>query len=360
MQRPNPALAAGYASDNAWRFGIRASAFLGNRMLPLHRMFSDVWEGAVHIDDRNLIHSKALAEAFAGRQGWELSFGVREQMSLRGNRDTAEAFALLKGKKDLPAGRIYHAELEGDGFVAEELRIAVGRAAGTASGFSFGGALGLLHGERIQKGDVTGTLQATGPRSYDYALTLDYAYDLSYLYRSPVPRAGMDGYGYAVDLGAAWRVDRFLVSLRGEDLFSAIYWSGVPLRIERLRPVVRFARVPPVRSADLRIRGEAARNPAASAAPVRGGGICHRHLQDIGGHRPDGRILFPPPLGGRPERRGWWVVVRGGRSVFPHGRSRIRGGNRRGPSFRGSSSPGENQGVRIPLAASRIGDILTP
>jgi hypothetical protein len=228
MQRPNPALAAGYASDNAWRFGIRASAFLGNRMLPLHRMFSDVWEGAVHIDDRNLIHSKALAEAFAGRQGWELSFGVREQMSLRGNRDTAEAFALLKGKKDLPAGRIYHAELEGDGFVAEELRIAVGRAAGTASGFSFGGALGLLHGERIQKGDVTGTLQATGPRSYDYALTLDYAYDLSYLYRSPVPRAGMDGYGYAVDLGAAWRVDRFLVSLRGEDLFSAIYWSGVP------------------------------------------------------------------------------------------------------------------------------------
>ena len=229
MQRPNPALTACSESDNTWHFGVRASAFLGNRMLPLHEMFSDTWEGEVHIDDRNLIHSKALAEAFAGRSGWELSFGVREQMSTRANRDTAEAFALLKGKKDLPTGKIYHAELEGDGFVAEELRIAVGRTAGAASGFSFGGALGLLHGERIQKGDLTGTLQATGPRSYNYALALDYAYDMSYLYDSPVSRAGMDGYGYAIDLGAIWRKDRFVVSLYGEDLFSTIYWSDVPM-----------------------------------------------------------------------------------------------------------------------------------
>jgi hypothetical protein len=113
--------------------------------------------------------------------------------------------------------------------VAEELRIAVGRTAGAASGFSFGGALGLLHGERIQKGDLTGTLQATGPRSYNYALALDYAYDMSYLYDSPVSRAGMDGYGYAIDLGAIWRKDRFVVSLYGEDLFSTIYWSDVPM-----------------------------------------------------------------------------------------------------------------------------------
>ena len=229
MQRPNPALAAGSESDNTWRFGVRASAFLGNRMLPLHEMFSDTWEGEVHIDGRNLIHSKALAEAVAGRPGWELSLGVREQMSLRANRDTAEAFALLKGKKDLPTGKIFHADLEGNGFVAEELRIAVGRTAGFASGLSFGGALGLLHGERIQKGNLTGTLQATGPRSYNYDLTLDYAYSINYLYELPVSRAGMDGYGYAIDLGAIWRKDRFVVSLYGEDLFSTIYWRDVPM-----------------------------------------------------------------------------------------------------------------------------------
>jgi len=198
-------------------------------MLPLRRMFSDRWEGEVHVDHRNLVHSKAIAEAFAGRSGWELSFGVREQMSLRANRDTAEAFALLKGKKDLPAGKTYNAELEGDGFVVEELRIAVGQSPGTASGFSFGGAFGLLHGERIQKGELTGTLQATGSHSYNYALALDYAYDVNYLYDSPVPRTGMDGYGYAIDFGAIWRKDHFVFSLHGEDLFSTIYWSGVPI-----------------------------------------------------------------------------------------------------------------------------------
>jgi hypothetical protein len=192
-------------------------------------MFSDRWEGEVHIDDRNLVYSKALTEAFAGRSGWELSFGVREQLLLRANRDTVEAFALLKGKKDLPTGRTYQADLKGNGFVAEELRIAFGRTAGTASGFSLGGGLGLLHGERIQKGELTGTLQATGPRSYNYNLVLDYAYSKNYLYDSPVSRAGMDGYGYAIDLGAIWRKDRIVVSLHGEDLFSTIYWSDVPM-----------------------------------------------------------------------------------------------------------------------------------
>ena len=224
MQRPNPASLS--APDNVWAFGFRQGAFLGNRMLPLDPFFHR-WEGPVHIEERNIVHSRALVEVFAGKGGWEVSLGVREEMSLLGNRDSAEVIRLMKRKQDLPTGNRYDIDLKMSGFVGEELRVARSWNLTEVPGFSVGAGLGLIHGERIQDGTIDGTLSVTGRRAYDFALNLNYFYDVNYLYDISLDRKGLEGYGFATDVGMRYRRKAWDLSLRAEDLLSRIYWRRV-------------------------------------------------------------------------------------------------------------------------------------
>ena len=222
MQRENPASLA--ASDNVWIFGFRGSSFVGNRMLPLVEFFGR-WEGEVRIEDENIAHSRAVTDFFARKSGWEISLGVREELTLEGNRESVEIIRLLRGKKDLPTGKTYPVDVNGDGFLAEEIRIGKGWPIGIIPGVSIGVALGFLHGERIQKADVKGILTVTGRRAYDYALDLDYAYDINYLYDLSTGHSSLDGYGYSLNVGAKYHRAGWDMSLWAEDLFSRIYWS---------------------------------------------------------------------------------------------------------------------------------------
>ena len=224
MQRPNPAGISG--SDNVLAWSFRQGAFLGNRMLPLDPFFHR-WEGAVHIEEKNLVHSRALVEMVAMKGPWEFSLGVREEMSIIGNRDGAEVVRLLKRKQDLPTGNVYGIDLRTSGFMGEELRVARKWDLDGVPGLSAGGALGLIHGERIQEGTIRGTLTVTGRRAYDYALALDYAYDVNYLYSVPLDPRSVEGYGFSFDLGLRYRKGAWDLSLRAEDLLTRIYWEKV-------------------------------------------------------------------------------------------------------------------------------------
>ncbi len=224
MQRPNPAALPD--AGPGWSFGARQGAFFGNRMLPVDPFFGR-WEGPVDIEDRNLVHSRALVEVFAGKGSWEVSLGARGEVSLVGNRDAAEVVRLLKRKEDLPTGNTYNVDLEASGFVAEELRVAKRWDVGAVPGLSAGVGLGLLRGERIQDGTVGGTLAVTGRLAYDFALNLDYAYDINYLYDVSLGRGGLEGYGFASDAGIRYRRGPWDLSLRAEDLLTRIYWRRV-------------------------------------------------------------------------------------------------------------------------------------
>jgi hypothetical protein len=228
IARPNPARLAGKGDE--WEFGTRSGAFLGNRMMPLKQFFGD-WEGDVRIEDKNRVHSRASVEMLAARSGWELSVGVREELSLSGNRDGVEIIRLLKGKKDLPTGRKFQVSVGGDGFLVEELRLSRGMRVESVPGLSAGAGLGLLRGERIQRGEVGGLLTVTGRRAYDYALDLDYNYDINYLYDLSASRKDRSGYGYSLDAGVSYRRGGWTASLKGEDLLSAIRWNGVPTTV---------------------------------------------------------------------------------------------------------------------------------
>lgn len=227
FQWPNPAVPT--VSDNGWHAGSRQSLFAGNRMLPLKEM-GGRWNGRLRFDDRNLAFSRSMVDAHVSARDWEVAVGYRFDMSVVGNRDSAEALALLRGKRDLPAGRRFHVRMEANGFAGEQLRISRRLAIRPIDGFSLGVAASLLHGERIQNGTLSGSLTATGVRSYSYALDADYAYDINYLYDgSPVSRKERDGYGHAFDLGAWYERDGVTASFRAEDLFGRVYWTDVPV-----------------------------------------------------------------------------------------------------------------------------------
>jgi len=222
MQRPNPAGISG--ADNVLIWSFRQGAFLGNRMLPLDPFFGR-WEGDVRIENGNLVQSRALVETVALKGPWEVSLGVRSEMSIVGNRDSAEVVRLLKRRQDLPTGNVYGIDVRTSGFMGEELRIARKWNLNGVPGLSVGGALGLIHGERVQDGTIRGTLTVTGRRAYDYNLSLDYAYDVNYVYSAPLDPRSMEGYGFAVDLGVRYQKAGWDLSLRSEDLLAWIWWE---------------------------------------------------------------------------------------------------------------------------------------
>ncbi len=226
-QWPDPASST--VTDNGWHPGARQALFVGNRMLPLKEM-GGRWNGPIRFDARNLAYSRSIVDAHASSRDWDVAVAYRFDMALIGNRDTAEALSLLRGKRDLPAGRRFQVQLDANGFAGEQLRIARRWAVTPIDGLSLGIAAGVLHGERIQYGSLGGELVATGPRAYDYALAAEYAYDINYLYDgSPVSRKDRDGYGHAFDLALRYENDGVTASVRGEDLFGRVYWRDVPV-----------------------------------------------------------------------------------------------------------------------------------
>lgn len=227
MKHDNPAVLAEGGKDNVWGGGLRASAFFVERVAPWKEFFGG-WHGTINVEDRNVSFSQGVAEIFAGKSGWEVSAGVLEELAAVGNRDAVEVIRLLRNKQDLPVGNRYETELEGSGYVAWQLRLAKGADLPWVPGLSAGAAVALLYGQRIQEGTVEGPFTITGRRAYDYSLALNYNYDVNYLYDYDFSRSGMEGWGYSVSLGARYQRGGLDVSLYGEDLFSHIYWSGVP------------------------------------------------------------------------------------------------------------------------------------
>ncbi len=226
MARPDPAELS-ESPTAGWRVGVRESSFVGNRILPLADLFGD-WEGSARISSKNLAHLRSETAATARQGMWELSAGLRTELTMEANRDAVEIIRLLRGKQDLPTDAVFETALSGNGFAAEQVRLARGWTSDSFPGLSAGAAIAFLHGELVQKGRVGGPLTVTGRRAYDYDLDLDYAYDQNYLYDREAGRGDLSGYGHAFDFGLGYRRGAARLFARVEDFASAIRWSNVP------------------------------------------------------------------------------------------------------------------------------------
>jgi hypothetical protein len=211
---------------------IENSTFLATSVLPLQFIYSDnQTEGNLSINRTNRVDIFWKADTGVIYHGFRIAVFHRGELFMKANEDMTEIYSLLKAKEDLPTGKIYNVRLEATGFKATGFEISKGLdLSRIVKGLSVGSTARYIRGDMIQELDLRGNATATGPKSYDFDLFVDYVYDKNYLYeRRDVSSSDSTGKGYSFDFGLKYVINENLsAEINFRDLLGRIYWEDVP------------------------------------------------------------------------------------------------------------------------------------
>ncbi|TGU74834.1 hypothetical protein E4633_05070 [Geomonas terrae] len=220
----NPALLVGH-KDGAF---LEASAFAADTVLPVMSIIDDNWNGRFTPKEHNLADLYWYAGSGVVARNWRVAAFNRGELFVDSNRDSIEFIYSVKKKLDLTKGRRYQADIRMRGWTASGVEVSRGASLDAVlPGLSAGLTLRVMMPHYLQYGSMSGAVTATGSKSYDYDLYLDYAYGHNILYRVEDETLG-SGYGYSADLGASYRRGGWHAELLVRDLAGALMWDSVP------------------------------------------------------------------------------------------------------------------------------------
>jgi hypothetical protein len=183
----------------------------------------DGWHGPYGSGRRQ--YAWSWIEAGVRGDHWGIGGLIRWDYDLRFNQAAASLYGAVQNKQDLPVGTTYNVRVQ-----AHVIHAAGVRASWRGDLFrdlkaEFG--LSLLRSNYMIEGSLQGTADATGPKSYTYNASADYAYTKDVLFdRSVSPQ---DGLGFSLDAGIDWRLTPdWRVKARVRDLPGAVWWKQLP------------------------------------------------------------------------------------------------------------------------------------
>lgn len=220
----------------------RLCLVLGFMLLPLHDVIADV---SVGIRSEALLASPAMAideldsswespsegDYAQGRASWEvytqlndnLQLGVHQRWHylLAFSPQTAQFYSRLENNQ-IDSGT-YNLDFRMNAAQARGLFAQYFIPLSSSSSISVKAT--VLKGQRVQKGELTGTGLVSGD-AFAYDWNLNYAYDENRIFDGP--RSSPQGWGYSFDVYAMHQFnERHYLELSLEDLFYTLYWQEI-------------------------------------------------------------------------------------------------------------------------------------
>ncbi len=216
-------------SESADGAFLETNSFAADNALPLQAIFCDQWDGPFNPKGTNRLDTFWKVDSGLIYRGWRFSGFYRGELYLKTNQDTLQILHTINLKQNLAVGKEFAIDLQTTGFSAGGFEIAKGiKLNNIINGLSIGFTARYLSGEKIQEGTIKGELTPTGPKSYDFALLIDYIYDKNLLYTRRDTITG-SGNGYSFDLGLlyafgqTWEAEVLL-----RDIGGRILWKDIP------------------------------------------------------------------------------------------------------------------------------------
>lgn len=219
--------AAALATD--WRGYARTDAFAYSEPVSIEAAVDD-WKGHFHGGKRQWAY--LWAEAGVRTEQFSLGALYRHEISLRFDKETAEAYHLISNDLPLPQGRHYALYLDAMRFSATGLRSAWTIRPTTQLQLTLGAS--LLEARHLQRGELTGSATVVAENEYAFHGQVDYRYEEDLLFDRAVERP--DGRGWSLDLALRWSVPEKLdIALHITDAAGKIQWQDVPYTLADAR-----------------------------------------------------------------------------------------------------------------------------
>lgn len=197
--------------------------FSGNDMLGIFDLYKD-WDGEYSPKDNdNIAYLSSYNGISKNIDSYDIVFFHRLEVYIEASRDTVDLIYEDKNGIDNTKGKNYDIDLEIDGFEA------FGIGGNTKTQYNknlsiYAGAY-LLYGLNAQNGRMKGDVQITTDNQYIYEANIDYKYTDNLLYDLEIPKAS--GYGYTIDLGMEYDLEKFILGLSSQDILGRIYWDNI-------------------------------------------------------------------------------------------------------------------------------------
>jgi hypothetical protein len=183
----------------------------------------DGWHGAYGSGRRQ--YAWSWGEAGVRGDHWGIGGLIRWDYDLRFNEEAAALYGAVQNKRNLPVGQNYNVAVQ-----AHVIHAAGARASWRGDlirDFKAEFGLSLLRSNYMMEGTLQGIATVTGPKSYTYSATADYAYTKDVLFDRAV--SPQDGIGFSLDASFDWKLPPdWRVQAQVRDFPGAIWWKNLP------------------------------------------------------------------------------------------------------------------------------------
>jgi hypothetical protein len=212
---------------------IDITTFAADSVLPVVSIIDDSWRGNFTPKRHNTADFYWNAVSGVFYDSWRVAAFNRGESFTYSNRDTVEFLYLAKKKRDLMTNRTYTADISTNGFIASGIEVSHGRKLDNlVSGLSVGATIRYLAPRALQYGTMSGNVVPTSPKTYEYNLLLDYAYNHNIIYKrndEDMEQGGFsDGYGVSADIGFSYHNGKFHAEVLLRDLGGTLFWNSAP------------------------------------------------------------------------------------------------------------------------------------
>lgn len=219
----NPAEGHGHPGLSA---GVSAFAFSDPVSL---KAIGERWQGAFtpRAGNQGLFGNINTAVSYQ-RDQVEFRLWQQQRVLMSANRDTVEFLRTTKAREDLPTGRTYDLEMAVQG--SSRSGVTLSRIWVLAESGEFTWMLGAggkgWYADQAQNGFVLGKARASGVKTYDFNLSVDYRYTRNILYDLPVPPSS--GIGFGGVIGTSLHLAEWSLAVAVDDLCSTTWWKALP------------------------------------------------------------------------------------------------------------------------------------
>ena len=193
------------------------------------KAFGERWQGPFtpRKGEQGLLGSFKAALTYR-KEGSEVGLWHQQRILMVSNKDTVEFLRTTKSREELPIGRTYDLEMAVNGIQRTGLTLSQSWILVASSSLTWSVGVGGKgwYANQGQSGLIRGAATATGSKTYDFNLTVDYRYTKNLLYDLPVPSSAGAGFGGL--LGTELQGEGWSLQAAADDLGSRTWWKALP------------------------------------------------------------------------------------------------------------------------------------